>query len=294
MGSVYDETTLIEKALPNNNPSDVFTLQSLPMRFIELGNDEYLSAFSILLDGTHWAFNPESVCNRLTNGVSRCETAVDWGSGRGERTKFLVSKFKQVYAVEQSDIMCEATRQNAPGCVIMQGSVTSTELPEKVDFALFSHVLYYIPEDEWAQCVLQVAAPLKEDGTLAVVMKHPDSEGNNMMKHFGSRGWDLFSIEKEVKCHGEFTIEFITLPSHFVFSTLEDTVQVARFILSDRPVDSYTSFPTEEEFTTYIADKFWDEESKTGGWNEPEILAIIRRIGASPWNNPFESSSDLL
>lgn len=262
------------------------------VRFIDIGSEEYLSAFSTLLNGTRWALNPQTVCELLTNDVSSRATVVDWGSGRGERTKFLTQKFKQVYAVEINHVMCEATRQNAPGCVVIEGSVMSTELPEKVDFALLSHVLYHIPVNEWAHCVLQAAAPLKEDGTLAVVMKHPNSGGNDLLRHFGCSGWDLFSIEKEFKSQGEFTIEFITLPSRFQFSTLEDTAEVARFMMSDRPADSYTSLPTEAEFTTYVKANFWDEANQTGGWNEPEILAIVRRVGASPWINPFVSQNE--
>jgi SAM-dependent methyltransferase len=254
----------------------------IPMTFMDQGSTEYLEAFSTLLRGTRSEFSPEDVCRVLTANLPGFGSCVDWGCGTGERTAFLAQRFERTYAVDPYVVMCDATAANVPSAIMIQDSVKDATLPEKVDFALLCHVLYHLPDSEWAATVLQAAAPLKEDGTLAVVLKHSDSQCNDMIAHFGSERWNLFRIVDDFRRQGEFTIELLVLPSHLEVESLEDAEAVARFMLSDRDASSYTNGgPTEEEFKAYVKEHFWNEEEGRGGWNYPEVIALIRR-------NPFK------
>jgi len=260
-----------------------------PMKLWELGSVEYKDAFETLLRGTNSEFPPDQVCRKLTENLPGYASCVDMGCGVGERTSHLAQRFERTYAVDPHALMCEATAAKVPSAYIMQAKFQDVELPEKVDFALLCHVLYYVPSEEWGASVLRAAAPLKENGTLAVIMKHPDSDCNVMINHFSSseqRGWDLFRIINDFRRQGEFTIEILVLPSHLVTESLEDTEKVARFMLSDRAADSYTDGgPSEDVFKAYVKKNFWSEAEGKGGWNYPEVIALIRR-------NPFKPTAE--
>ena len=60
-------------------------------------------------------------------------------------------------------------------------------------------------------------------------------------------------------------------------SSFEDTVTIARFVLSDRPAEAFGRLPSEDEFREYVRTHLWDEASGRGGWDNPKLYAIVRR-----------------
>jgi hypothetical protein len=66
--------------------------------------------------------------------------------------------------------------------------------------------------------------------------------------------------------------------------SLEDTLTVARFVLSDRKAREFSRLGSEQEFRDFVRERFWSEERQQGGWDNPKVYATVRR-------NPLDVAS---
>ena len=65
-------------------------------------------------------------------------------------------------------------------------------------------------------------------------------------------------------------------PGRLVTSSLEETMQVARFMLCDRTPAAFSRLPSERDFADYVREVFWDEARGRGGWNMEQVFALVR------------------
>jgi hypothetical protein len=246
------------------------------MDLIEVGSPEYALAFETLLRNLECA-HTEEILRRVVSHLPRSAKAVDWGAGAGRNTRMLCEWFETVYAVEPSAALRAQLVQAAPSAVVIDGSIQSTALPEQVDLGLISHVYYHIADHEWGGITARCASYLSEHGTLVVVLKHRDSGCNRMLEHFGAPRFDLFTMAETLRDQVQYVVEFQTVPAKIATTSFEDTLIIARFMLSDRSVASFSRLPSETEFENYVREHFWDDDAGRGGWNCADVLAFIRR-----------------
>ena len=244
--------------------------------FFPQGSVAYREAFEILRAGMVSDVPLGDVYQRLVAGLPHRRVAVDWGAGTGAYTQHLVGDFERVYAVEPFAEMRDTLADRVPRAIAVDATMQEAEIPEPVDFGLVSHVLYHVPDTEWGKAILQAAHALGPDGVLCVALKHPEADCNRMIETFGGRRFDLFRLIEDFRHQEEFSIEFLTLPSRLETTSLRDTLAVARFMLSDRPRSSYRELPDDAALEAWVKKRFWDDSRGRGGWNLPEVLALVR------------------
>jgi hypothetical protein len=252
------------------------------IQLIDVGSPEYALAFETLLRNRECA-NTEEILQRVISRLPRSAKTVDWGAGAGRNTRMLCEWFETVYAVEPSAALRAELVKTAPKAMIIAASIQATTLPEQVDLGLISHVYYHIPDHEWGGLTVRCAAYLTEQGILVVVLKHPQSGCNRMLEAFGAPRFDLFTLRDALRNHPEYTLEFQTAPGKITTTSFEDTLIIARFMLSDRSASAFSRPPSEQEFENYVWKHFWDDEEHRGGWNCGQVFAFIKR-------NPLHSS----
>jgi hypothetical protein len=98
-----------------------------------------------------------------------------------------------------------------------------------------------------------------------------------MLEAFGAPRFNLFTLADVFRYQPEYTLEFRTTPGKITTTSFEDTMTVARFMLSDRSRSSFSRLPSQQEFESYVRQHFWDDQENRGGWDCAEVLAFIKR-----------------
>jgi SAM-dependent methyltransferase len=239
---------------------------------------EYAEAFATLLRsyGSRESLY-EEVRSLLVN-LPEDAVAIDWGAGSGDLTRVLLEKVKTVYAIEPSPTLRIALADNCPTAEILAGTIMSVDPPRPANVAVLSHVLYHIPDHEWGAHVMRAANFLSPDGVLLVVLKDPDSGCNRMLEHFGAPPFDLFAgLAQVARRHKKFDFTFTHSPHAIAMHSFEDTLRVARFMMADRALESFSWQPTEAQFQEYVRTNFWNAERNVGGWFLGDVYCLVRR-----------------
>jgi SAM-dependent methyltransferase len=116
---------------------------------------------------------------------------LELGCGSGAHAKYLADYGYQITGVERSDSMIKmANAKNINGFNVIQGDITSFELPAKYDAAIsLFHVISYLTTNESIkQCFENVHAHLKDEGififdvwyTPAVYFQKPETRIRRM------------------------------------------------------------------------------------------------------------------
>jgi hypothetical protein len=248
------------------------------MKRYQWNSAEYAEAFATLLRNYGSREHLYAVLRGLPVHSPSEGVAIDWGAGTGDLTRVLLEQARTVYAVEPSPTLRNTLAANYPAAHVINGTIMSASPPSAVNVAVLSHVLYHIPDHQWGAHVIRAANFLAPEGVLLVVLKDPDSGCNRMLEDFGAPPFDLFTgLAQVVRRHKEFDFSFSHNPHTLCTSSFEDTLQVARFMMSDRSEEAFSRRPTETQFQDYVRTHFWDEDKKVGGWSIGDVYCLVRR-----------------
>ncbi|HMB69280.1 MAG TPA: class I SAM-dependent methyltransferase, partial [bacterium] len=165
-----------------------------------------------------------------------------------------------------------------PDARILDGSLLTAVPPAPAAVGLISHVLYHIPDEQWAACARRAAGHLTPDGVLVIALKAPDSGCNGMLEHFGAPRFDLPARLGAASALPEnLSVSFERIPASFVTESFEETLTIARFMLCDREAAAFPRQPSESELREYVRAHFWNESAGTGGWRYDELLCLVRK-----------------
>jgi len=242
------------------------------------GSAEYAQAFAALLRNYASREQLYSALRDLVVQLPADAVAIDWGAGTGDLTRILLERVAAVYSVEPSAPMRSALAANCPAARIIDGTIMSADPPRSAQVAVLSHVLYHVPECEWEAHVTRAANYLSTDGVLLIALKDAESGCNRMLEYFGAPRFDLLrGMARMLRRHKEFDFTF-SHSCHSVHTTsFSDTLQIARFMMSDRPAEAFIALPTEAQFQDYVRTHFWDEGKKAGGWRAGDAYCLVRR-----------------
>lgn len=246
------------------------------MNLFDSNSPEYAAAFQALLRSTDARTHIKRLLAKLLSSFPKDSIAVDWGAGSGTLTSELLQRFSTVYAVEPHPDLQKVLSENCPTVIVIPYGILEANLPASYDVGIMSHMLYYVPDETWGEVCLKAASQLTHKGILIVILKHFVAGENQMFEAFGAYRCDLSCIFRRLNNHPEYEVRFVSTPGRFKTSTFEETLNIARFMLGDRPRESYTNLPTEADFQSYVRRHFWDETQQQGGWDCPQQFAIIR------------------
>jgi hypothetical protein len=256
------------------------------MRLFRADSPEYVKALQTVLRCTNERVFIKQVLRELISTFWCNAVAVDWGAENGALTHDLLMQFKTVYAVEPHPQLRSSLARNCPGAVVIPGTAADVKLPQPVDLGIMSHMLYYLPEHEWGGLCLKAASQLNENGMLVVILKHPTSGCSKMHEAFGASRCNLYQLVETFRHFTGYDVTFRVTPGRFQTTSFEETLDIARFMMSDRPLDLYKKLPTEAEFQSYVRTHFWNEARQQGGWDCPQLFAVVTR-------NPFYTSREV-
>jgi SAM-dependent methyltransferase len=248
------------------------------MKRYQWNSAEYAEAFATLLRCYGSREHLYSVLRGLLVQIPPEGAAIDWGAGTGDLTRVLLERARTVYAVEPSPTLRDTLAANCPAAHVIDGTIMSAGPPGHVNVAVLSHVLYHIPDHQWGAHVIRAASFLAPEGVLLAVLKDPDSGCNRMLEDFGAPPFDLFAgLTQVVRRHKEFDFSFSHSPHALRTTSFEDTLRIARFMMSDRAEEAFSRRPTETQFQDYVRAHFWDEEKNVGGWSIGDVYCLVRR-----------------
>jgi hypothetical protein len=239
---------------------------------------EYAEAFAALLRCSGERSHLQRFLHALTASYPPDALAVEWGAGVGDLTGLLLERFRRVLAIEPSPALHCILSRRYPRAEILDGTLSTAELPDQVDLGLISHVFYHLPDHAWAAATIRAARWLTERGVLAVILKDCDSACNRMLEHFGARRFDLVgALVAAIHHHGaEFDFTFTRLPGGVRTGSYDETLAIARFMLCDRAAEAFSAPPSEEQFRDYVRRHFWDGTSGAGGWDYDLVICLVR------------------
>ncbi|MBO1419481.1 trans-aconitate 2-methyltransferase, partial [Streptomyces sp. FH025] len=162
-----------------------------PVRVLDVSGADYRRAFELFLAGTDEKPLTHARLSEITAALPHRRVLLDVGAGEGRTTAYLARSYDRTIAIEPSAAMREKLRAVCPQALILPDRIDRAQPPEPADLVHLSHVLYYVPEEEWLPTVTRALEWTVPGGTLLVVLQHPDSPCMRMATHFTGVRYDL-------------------------------------------------------------------------------------------------------
>src|SRR5579871_3804920 len=144
----------------------------------------YKTAFQAFLDHTDQKANAFAWLSGEIERLPRRATFIDAGAGNGQLTARLVPRFDQVIAIEPNSSLVQELRTTCPTAKVIDRTIADATPPAQADFILCSHILYYLPLEEWLPNTMRLADWLNPGGVLAIAIQNPNTDCMKMVRHF--------------------------------------------------------------------------------------------------------------
>jgi protein-L-isoaspartate O-methyltransferase len=117
-------------------------------------------------------------------GERKFERGLDVGPGAGYISEPLASRTKQLTMIEKQPEYAEILRTKFGNAHIIIGSVDAIDFRQQYDCILFSHVLYYQPEDTWIATTKRLLDALADGGELLVILNSDSGDWWRILSHY--------------------------------------------------------------------------------------------------------------
>ena len=161
-------------------------------------SDSYLQAFTTFLNYTDQKKKALEWLLKTIQLLPQRRYFIDAGAGNGLLTKELSPFFQKTEAIEPSTYLSSLLKQSIPDgsthlCTIMEASPKL-----RADFLLCSHVLYYIPSNQWLAHIEKMVSWLAPGGHLVITMQAPDTDCMKMNHYFTGLFFDIYQLAKDI------------------------------------------------------------------------------------------------
>jgi hypothetical protein len=237
--------------------------------------DAYHDAFTRFLARSDEKAVLHAYLDEVVRGLPARRVFLDVGPADGTTTRHVGRSFQRTVCVEPSEPMRRALARTCPDAKVLTEPVLRADPGVGADLALLSHVLYYIPREDWARTVRRVLGWVRPGGTLLVVQQDPDNACMRMVRHFTGVRLGLRDLADELAAApdgpaGDLRME--TVPAHYRSTDLAETVTVAGFLLSFPG----SARPARQAVEEYVQRHFATED---GGYlmaHQQDVLRIER------------------
>jgi hypothetical protein len=197
---------------------------------------EYARVFGTFLTYTDQKAKTIGWLIDLVNGLRSHGLFVDAGAGDGSMTAELAKLFDRTIAIEPNSALRAELARRCPEAEIVEAPIGKARIASPTDFVLCSHVLYYIPQNDWPDTLEQLTSWLGAYGTAVVLLGNSNADVIALPREFFGRNIDLAPAVQEFKArHDDFEILTHTLNCEVVVDDLESACTLTRFFLSDYP-----------------------------------------------------------
>lgn len=204
-------------------------------------NEEYLKTFQLLIDSSkldidnYYAFAREVTLPSIKN----FDHFLDVGPGSGQLTKLIGERFKKITLIDnRNEALINFNKQDFPSCNLLEKinqTIVDVNLnKDEFDLITLSHVLYYIPKNQWSDIIDKCFDALKKDGILVVTL-NDEGEKQAFLKHFGGDAFEFRSFSEQYQkiLDKKATVNLYVRPGGILTDKLENLVEVAGFYLMD-------------------------------------------------------------
>ncbi|MFB7469587.1 class I SAM-dependent methyltransferase [Kitasatospora sp. NPDC056184] len=253
-----------------------------PVRVLDVSGPDYRRAFELFLAGTDEKPLTHARLGEVVAGLGRRRMLLDVGAGEGRTTAYLARHFERTVAVEPSAAMREKLRLACPGALVLPEPVEAAEPPGPADLVHLSHVLYYVPPQEWLRTVRRVRGWVAPGGTLLVVLQNPESPCMRMAAHFTGVRYDLAPLAEQLAAQDadgsapEFAYGLEALDLHYRTDRLDEAVDVAEFMVNVADLAAMDPLPDRAELTAYVEDHFTRPDGGYAIGHTQDMLTVRR------------------
>nr|WP_240449186.1 methyltransferase domain-containing protein [Streptomyces harenosi] len=253
--------------------------KTVPTGGLPAEEDAYRRALGRFLAGSDEKAVAHAYLDRVVAALPRRRVLLDIGPADGTTTRHLAPSFERTVCVEPSEPMRRALRQTCPDAVVLADPVLEAEPGVSADLALLSHVLYYVPAEQWTATVLRIMGWVAPGGLLLVFLQNPDNACMAMVRHFTGCRFDLRNLARELAggppgLVGDIALDI--LPARYTGSRLSETVEVAEFHLSlPEPLGDGTP-PARDSVEDYVRRHFRTPEGGYTIRHDQDVLRIRR------------------
>lgn len=211
---------------------------------------QYEKAFTTFLAHTDQKRKAHDYLRQVVSAIPHRRVLLDAGAGSGETTGQLAGHFERIIAIEPNPDLRKRLAHQLPHAEIHEGEILNVRLRSEADLVLCSHVLYYIPLDQWPAHLRQLVSWKTSSGVCVIALQNPDSDCMRMLQHFGGPRFDPRSA-----LDGRLTrlVDLVTVPAHVQTPDLPAAVEIAAFMLSLAPLPAP---PRREQVENYVQANF--------------------------------------
>jgi len=200
--------------------------------------EAYKRAFQIFLDHTDQKRNAKRFLQKLVDGLSARSVLIDAGAGNGEVTKAFANAFDRTIAVEPNPHLLTQLKQAVPQAEAIGAPILGADPKAQGDFVLCSHVLYYIPAEEWLAHLDWLVTWMSPTGATVVVVQNHNTDCMAMLDHFFGHRFDLHQLAetfRERHC-GRYDVAITLDPAYVETTEPASAYAIAEFILNLLPM----------------------------------------------------------
>ncbi|AJP04736.1 hypothetical protein TU94_28080 [Streptomyces cyaneogriseus subsp. noncyanogenus] len=253
--------------------------KTVPTGGLRTEEDGYRQALSRFLAGSDEKAVTHAYLDRVVAALPHRRVLLDIGPADGTTTRHLAPSFERTVCIEPSEPMRRALRRSCPEAVVLPDPVLEAEPGVVADLALLSHVLYYVPPEQWAPTVLRIMEWVAPGGFLLVLLQNPDNACMNMVRHFTGCRFDLRDLTGELAGAPSGLVGDVALdavPARYTGSHLSETVAVAEFHLSLPPPLGDGTPPPRDRLEDYVRRHFLTPEGSYTIRHDQDVLRIRR------------------
>lgn len=229
--------------------------QSDAVQVFDSHGESYKQAFQIFLNHTDQKRNAKRMIQQVVDGMSIRDVFIDAGAGNGEVTRAFADAFERTIAIEPNLYLLSQLQQAIPKAEAIGQPILTAKPPAKGDLVLCSHILYYLPAEEWLAHVERLVSWMSPTGVTLIILQNRETGCMNMVHHFLDYRFELRQVAELFQHkHGDRYDMMTTLdPAHVDTPDLASAYAVAEFMLNLLPM---ARPPKRQEVETYIKTHF--------------------------------------
>jgi SAM-dependent methyltransferase len=243
-----------------------------------VAENDYHRAFELFMADTDEKAVTHEYLTALVEQLPGRGLFLDVGAGDGVTTRHVGQYFEHTIAIEPSTPMRQALRRLCPHAVVLAKPVEEVELDARVDLALCSHVLYYVPDSAWLGTVWRILNWVVPGGVLMIMLQNPENDCMQVVRHFTGVRFNLSDLASTVERNGNGVIDSMTLttlPIRYRSTNVADAIDVAELMINVPALRS-RRLPSRQELETYVVRNFSDPEGAICISHTHDILTIRR------------------
>jgi trans-aconitate methyltransferase len=229
--------------------------QSGTVQVFDSQGESYKQAFQVFLDHTDQKRNAKRWLQQVVETLPTRQVFIDAGAGNGAMTSAFADAFARTIAIEPNSYLLRQLQQAIPHAEAIGEPILKAKPASKGDLVLCSHILYYIPFEEWLvhlECLVSWMSPT---GVTLVIPQNRETGCMNMVHHFLNHRFELRQLADVFQQKYKDRYEVITTldPAHVDTPDFASAYTVAEFMLNLLPMPHP---PRRQDLETYIKTHF--------------------------------------